>query len=69
MRKLLSTREAADFLGISRIAVFKKIRRGRLAARMIGGGYVITQGAVAAEKRYMERCEELPRMRGKAKRA
>ncbi len=38
---LLSTSEAAKVLGISRIAVFKKIKNGQLRAEKIAGRYVI----------------------------
>ena len=63
--KLYSTSEAAKVLGISRIAVFKKIRQGRLPAVMIAGGYAITVGALAQEKARMARREELRRLRRK----
>ena len=67
MKTLLSTKEAAEFLGISRIAVFKKIREGRLAATMIGNSYAIKPGDLAAEKRYMTRREELRELRRKGR--
>lgn len=40
--KSLSTAEVAKFLGISRIAVFKKIRRGTLRAKKTGRNYAVT---------------------------
>ncbi len=41
--KLYSTPEVAKILGISRIAVFKKIKTGKLVAMRVGKGYVITK--------------------------
>jgi len=40
-KKYLSTVEAAKVLGISRIAVFKRIQKGQLPAEKIGGVYAI----------------------------
>ena len=40
-KKLYSTVEAAKILGISRIAVFQKIRSGEIAATKVGRNYVI----------------------------
>ena len=40
-RYLVGTTEAARILGISRIAVFKKIQKGQLEATKIGRNYVI----------------------------
>lgn len=39
--KLLSTTQVAKLLGISRIAVFKKIKSGKLKAEKIGRNYFI----------------------------
>ncbi len=39
--KLLSTIEVARILGISRIAVFHKIRTGSLKAEKVGRNYVV----------------------------
>lgn len=41
MKKYLSTIEAAKILGISRIAVFQKIKSGEIKAKKIGRNYVI----------------------------
>jgi len=41
MNKTLSTSEVAKFLGISRIAVFKKIKSGRLKAKKVGRNYIV----------------------------
>ena len=39
--RFLSTSELADILGISRIAVFKKIKSGQIKAQKVGRNYVI----------------------------
>jgi len=41
--KLYSTPEVAKILGISRIAVFKKIKSGKLEAVKVGKGYIISK--------------------------
>jgi len=38
-----STSEVAELLGISRVAVFKQIRSGKLKARKIGRNYAIAR--------------------------
>lgn len=43
MTEFLSTSEAAKLLGISRIAVFKKIKAGEIKARRVGRSYVINR--------------------------
>jgi excisionase family DNA binding protein len=40
-KKYLSTSEVAKILGISRIAVFKKIKSGEISAQKIGRNYAI----------------------------
>lgn len=40
-KDLISTTEAAKILGISRIAVFKKIKGGKIQAQKIGRNFVI----------------------------
>lgn len=40
-KKYLSTQELATLLGVSRIAVFKKIKSGKIKAEKIGRNYVI----------------------------
>lgn len=42
-KNLLSTIEAANILGISRQAVFKKIKSGEIKARKVGRNFVITR--------------------------
>lgn len=41
MQEYISTTEAAKMLGISRIAVFKKIKKGQIKAKKIGRNFVI----------------------------
>lgn len=41
-KKLFSTMEIAKILGISRIAVFKKIKSGEIKAAKVGRNYVIS---------------------------
>jgi excisionase family DNA binding protein len=40
-KKFLSTIELAQMLGVSRIAVFKKIKEGKIEAEKIGRNYAI----------------------------
>ncbi|MEK7609862.1 MAG: helix-turn-helix domain-containing protein [Patescibacteria group bacterium] len=42
-KELLSTARVAKVLGISRIAVFKKIKSGEIKAQKVGRNYVIEQ--------------------------
>ncbi|OGN01503.1 MAG: hypothetical protein A2651_03610 [Candidatus Yanofskybacteria bacterium RIFCSPHIGHO2_01_FULL_42_12] len=46
MDKYLSTSEAAKILGISRVAVFKKIKNGRIKAKKIGRNFIIAEKAI-----------------------
>ncbi|MCA9403808.1 MAG: excisionase family DNA-binding protein [Candidatus Omnitrophica bacterium] len=45
----LSVAEAAQRLGISRVAVFKKVKKGQLPAHRMGRSYAIPAGAVYAK--------------------
>jgi|SRR3989344_6777135 len=47
-KKLLSTAEVAKILGISRIAVFKKIQSGDIKAKKIGRNYIIESADLSA---------------------
>lgn len=48
MRKnLLSTTELAKILGISRIAVFKKIKSGEIKAKKVGRNFIINRRDLA----------------------
>ncbi len=40
-KKYISTTELADILGISRVAVYKKIKKGEIEAIRIGKNYAI----------------------------
>jgi excisionase family DNA binding protein len=42
MKKHLTIPEFADLLGISRIAVYKKVKAGKIPAEKIGRNYIIT---------------------------
>ena len=46
-REFLSVTEAANLLGITRQAVLKRIRAGRLRAMKVGHGYVLPRAAVS----------------------
>lgn len=46
-KKLLSTTEVAKILGISRIAVFKKIKSGEIKAKKIGRNFVVHERDLA----------------------
>lgn len=41
MKKYLTTTELAKIMGISRIAVFKKVKSGKIKAVKVGRAYVI----------------------------
>lgn len=45
-RDLMTTTELAKILGISRIAVFKKIKKGQIKAMRIGKNYVIPKSSL-----------------------
>ena len=47
-KKYLSTAELAKFLGVSRVAVFKKIKSGQIKAEKIGRNYIIPKEELAA---------------------
>ncbi|MGB8225591.1 MAG: helix-turn-helix domain-containing protein [Sedimentisphaerales bacterium] len=46
MKKHLTIPEFADLLGISRIAVYKKVKTGKIPAEKVGRNYVITDKTV-----------------------
>ena len=45
-KKYVSVTELAKMLGISRVAVFNKIKKGQIPAEMIGNAYAIPYAAV-----------------------
>lgn len=60
-KNLFSTNEVAKMLGISRVAVFKKIKTGQIRAKKIGRNFVIERkdlpellGGVLTEERKKE---------------
>ncbi len=46
-RPYITISELADMLGISRVAVWKRVKKGRIKAEKIGNMYVITEREVA----------------------
>lgn len=46
-KQLFSTIELAKILGISRIAVFKKIKSGEIKAKKVGRNFVISRSDLA----------------------
>ena len=46
-KKTYTTSEVAKMLGISRIAVFRKIKSGEIKARKAGRNFVIEEGNIA----------------------
>lgn len=46
MKKHLTIPEFADLLGISRIAVYKKVKAGKIPAEKVGRNYIITDKTV-----------------------
>ena len=49
-KQFLTTQELADILGISRIAVFKKIKNGQIKAKKIGRNYLIEKKDITSLK-------------------
>jgi excisionase family DNA binding protein len=49
-KEYLSIPEAAIVLGISRIAVFKRVKKGRLPAIRIGRNWAVPASALAAKE-------------------
>ena len=47
-KRLLSTAEVAKILGVSRVAVFKKIQSGEIKAKKVGRNYVIENSDLSA---------------------
>jgi excisionase family DNA binding protein len=46
--KYVTIPELAKLLGVSRIAVYRRVKKGQIPATKIGGTYVITDETVAA---------------------
>lgn len=47
-KDFLSTAEVAKLLGISRVAVFNKIKNGEIKAQKVGRSYVISRAELSA---------------------
>ncbi len=45
--KYLSTSEAAKILGLSRVSVFKKIKKGEIPAERVGRNYIIPREKIS----------------------
>ena len=45
-KEYISTNEAAKIMGISRIAVFKQIKSGKIDAKKIGNSYIIDRDSL-----------------------
>lgn len=45
-QKYITIRELADLLGVSRIAVYKRVKKGQIPATKIGKTYLITDQTV-----------------------
>lgn len=62
--KFISTSEAAKILGISRVAVFKQIKAGKLKAERVGRNFVIDKVLLigSIEKPSQKRIEEIDRV-------
>ena len=43
----LSLKEAADILGISRVAVFKKVKKGEIKAERIGRSFAVKKSEIS----------------------
>lgn len=57
--KYLTTIEIAKILGISRIAVFKQIKKGQLKAEMLGGVYFIDKNELGGVfRKRLDKVEE-----------
>lgn len=46
MKEFLSTIEAAKILGISRVALFNKIKSGKIEAMKVGRNYIVPSGEI-----------------------
>lgn len=63
-KEFLSTTELAEILGISRVAVFKKIKKGEIKATKVGRNYIIAKkdlGGVLGETLSEQSKKELTR--------
>ncbi len=61
-KNFLSTSELAEILGISRVAVYKRIKKGDIRAEKVGGSYIIAKddlGGILKENLSKEEKEEV----------
>lgn len=49
-KQYLSTSEAAESLGISRVAVFNRIKSGKILAKKVGRNFIIEKNQVVNNK-------------------
>jgi excisionase family DNA binding protein len=49
-KRYISTSEAAEILGISRIAVFDRIKRGKIPAKKAGRNFIIEKNQIVKSK-------------------
>ena len=49
-KQYISTTEAARILGISRVAVFRKVKNGQIKAQKIGRNFVIEKNQIVQDK-------------------
>jgi len=49
-KQYISSTEAAKILGISRIAVFRKIKNGQIKAQKVGRNFVIDKNQIIKDK-------------------
>ena len=47
-KDFISVREAAEIMGISRIAVFNKIKKGDIEAKKIGRNYIVDKNSLGS---------------------
>lgn len=69
MKEHISLLELAKLLGISRIAVYQKVKKGQIPATRIGRAYAVNMGHVAAILRKEVSEEDKRRIEGVVKRA
>jgi len=46
-KEYLSTSEVANILGLSRVSVFKKIKKGEISAEKVGRNYIIPREEIS----------------------
>lgn len=64
-KRFLSTSEVAEILGISRVAVYKKIKKGQIKAQKVAGNYVIDKedlGGILKEELTEEEKDEIEKI-------